>query len=103
MSESYTWYAQLLLLARHQREVQVLLGQTMDSVYSITDSDVISHFDQRFWTLIATLCVLPTVHLGGYGHLTLLSALGITCLTAIIVLGISCSAVSLHPHTRLAE
>merc|ERR1712153_186459 len=69
----------------------VLLGQTMNSVYSITDSVVISHFDQRSWTLIATVCVLPTVHLGGYGHLTLLSALGITCLTAIIVLGISCS------------
>ena len=44
--------------------------------------------DRRLWTLTATAAVFPTVHLGGYKKLSFMSALGLICLTTIMVLGI---------------
>ena len=48
--------------------------------------------DRRLWTLTATAAVLPSVHVGGYKKLWLMSALGLVCLMTIIVLGIADSA-----------
>ena len=73
----------------------VLIGSTMHAVHPIvsnTELPWLSHADQRLWTLVAVLFVLPTVHIGGYRKLALLSALGIGCLMAIIVVGLACSA-----------
>ena len=51
--------------------------------------------DRRAWSALATLAVLPTVHLGGYKKLAAMSALGLLCLGCIIVLGLVTSAQQL--------
>lgn len=72
----------------------VLIGSTMHSVQPlISDSSLswLSHADQRLWTMVAVCFVMPTVHMGGYKKLAALSALGILCLLAIIVVGTGCA------------
>ena len=52
----------------------------------------------RAWTAVAALACLPTVHLGGYKRLTVLSALGILCLLSIVALGAFFGAQQLAKH-----
>ena len=80
----------------------VLIGSTMDVLCSIEWSWLAS---KRIWTLIAVLTVLPTVHIGGYRKLSALSALGILCLAAIVMVGVSAASIQINAHglQRMAD
>ena len=73
----------------------VLVGNAMHSVYSIASD---STQDKRLWTSIAFLCAFPTVHFGGYRKVSLMSLLGIVCLTGIIVCGVGFSSKHIYEH-----
>ena len=49
---------------------------------------LVTRFPRRsYWAVVATFVVLPTVHIGGYKKLAVMSALGVLCLSAIFILG----------------
>lgn len=81
----------------------VLIGTTLDSVHQlIDDSDDdwkwLPMADRRLWTAIATVVVMPTVHIGGYRKISVLSAAGTAILVAIVVMGVSLSAAHISSH-----
>jgi len=83
----------------------VLIGSTMHSVQPlISDSSIswLSHPDQRLWTMVAVVFVMPTVHIGGYRKLAALSALGILCLLAIMVVGTGCALQTIADNEATA-
>jgi len=51
--------------------------------------------NRRIWTALATLLALPTVHIGGYRKISILSAAGTLILVAVTVMGITISARSI--------
>jgi vesicular inhibitory amino acid transporter len=73
----------------------VLVGSTMDVLYSIDWWWLAS---RKVWTMIAVVAVLPTVHIGGYRKLSALSALGILCLAAIVIVGVSAASMQISEH-----
>merc|ERR1712070_1305252 len=54
--------------------------------------------DRRVWTAISTVAVLPTVHIGGYRKISVLSALGTAILVAVVVMGVWISAEVVSDH-----
>ena len=80
----------------------VLIGSTMHAIHPLVDdhwqSSWLSHADQRVWSLLAMAVVMPTVHVGGYKKVALMSVLGLVCLCAIVVVGIAYSAVEMTQH-----
>ena len=75
----------------------VLIGSTLDSVYALVDQQDpawswLANAGRRVWSALATLAVLPTVHIGGYRKVSALSAAGTLILLAIVVMGIIISA-----------
>ena len=74
----------------------VLVGSTLSSVYTIADQhdpmwSWLPSANRRVWTSLATLAVMPTVHIGGYRKVSALSAAGTLILLAIVITGISIS------------
>eukprot|EP00750_Incisomonas_marina_P012970 INCI17193.6.p1 GENE.INCI17193.6~~INCI17193.6.p1 ORF type:complete len:518 (-),score=63.53 INCI17193.6:719-2272(-) len=74
----------------------VLVGSSMEILLPLgLEAAWLPLADRRMWTAAATVVVLPTVHLGGYKKLALMSALGLLCLFAVLVLGFYDSAVQI--------
>jgi len=72
----------------------VLIASCMHGLWPLvrqSDYPGIPSADHRLYTLIATACVLPTVHIGGYRKLSVLSLLGVICLMAVFGLGVGYS------------
>lgn len=65
----------------------VLMSSALDSVYSLSSTDPVK--SHRMWTLVCLAAVMPTVHIGGYKGVAILSKLGLVCLTGIIAFGIA--------------
>ena len=62
----------------------VLMGNALHNVYSVLDDDM---NDRRLWIAISTLAAFPTVHLGGYKKISLLSFIGLVSIISIFVVG----------------
>ena len=77
----------------------VLIGASLATLSPLPlPASIAAHLpqaDHRLWTAIATAAALPTVHIGGYKKLAALSALGLLCLTAVIVVGVAAGAAQL--------
>ena len=81
--------------------VQMLNLCSVGVVYLVLMSETLSELapicnDRRVWAGICTAAVLPTVHIGGYKKLSVMSYLGLLCLATIIVLGISSSILQIN-------
>jgi vesicular inhibitory amino acid transporter len=77
----------------------VLVGTTMNILHPLDNG---STTGRRYWTAISTAVVMPTVHIGGYKKLSILSFFGILSLVSIMVIGIFASAEQIHHHGAYA-
>jgi vesicular inhibitory amino acid transporter len=89
----------------------VLIGSTLDTAFpNAIGADELFN-GARLWKAIATVIVLPTVHLGGLSRIALLSYVSIVSLgTAVVLVLVSCGeqlheqgnrtieSVDTHPH-----
>ena len=73
----------------------VLMGNALHNVYSVLDDDM---NDRRLWIAISTLAAFPTVHLGGYKKISLLSFIGLVSIISIFVVGVYFSFKELSDH-----
>ena len=73
----------------------VLMGNALHNVYSVLDDDM---NDRRLWIAISTLAAFPTVHLGGYKKISLLSFIGLVSIISIFVVGVYFSSKELSDH-----
>ena len=85
----------------------VLMSETLAALVpiftqqQIEDSAVLAWIpmpDRRAWAAICTLAVLPTVHIGGYKKLSVMSYLGLLCLGTVLVLGIVVSSLQIRSN-----
>ena len=82
----------------------VLVGSSMEILLPLgLEASWLPLADRRMWTAAATVVVLPTVHIGGYKKLALMSALGLLCLTAVLVLGFYDSADQIASNRTYVE
>lgn len=74
----------------------VLIGNAMESVHSFYPHE--GSRSKRLWILVSFCAAFPTVHFGGYRKVWIMSLIGLTALTAIVVLGIafSCDHIAKH-------
>jgi len=81
----------------------VLMGNALHNVYTILTNDDTS--DRRLWIAFSTLAAFPTVHLGGYKKIYLLSFVGLVAIISIFVFGVYFSSRELsdHGHAPLPE
>jgi vesicular inhibitory amino acid transporter len=73
----------------------VLVGSTMNILCPLDHG---STNGRRIWTAATTAVVLPTVHIGGYKKLSVLSFFGILSLFSIMGIGIFASAEHIYHH-----